>query len=167
MFFYPCLKLRTRRKFYLWHLKRKGPDWLDCRLYCMPQQWCIIIAGVFFPLKLGLVPGRNDTCVTQMQHRAHHCFKTLNFPIEILPALLFSCSAHDTAKTCLFTHCESPLQTDKDHHLNLTFGISASEWDFQSYEDNSYIPLLLWLVKAVLRSYSKCQIDRYTKNSRN
>lgn len=125
----------------------------------MHYQYC----WVFFPLKLGLVAGRNDTCVREMQHRAHHCFKTLNSPIEILPVLLFSCSVHDTARTYLFTHCESPLQTDRDHHLNLTFSISASEWDFQSCEDNSYIPLLLWLVKAVLRSYSKCQIDRYTK----
>lgn len=88
----------------------------------------------------------------------------LNFPVEIFPVLLLSCSVHDTAKTCLFTHCESPLQTDRSS-FESNIQHSASEWDFQSYESSSCIPLLLWLVKAVLRSYSKCQIDRYTKRA--
>lgn len=142
----------------------KKRTWLDGRAVVLHSPVVVhySVFLVFFPFKLELVPGRNNIGVTQMQHRAH-CFKTLNFPVEILPVLLFSCSVHDAAKICLFTLCASPLQTDRDPHLHLTFSISASEWVFQSYEDNSYIPLLFCLVKAVLRSYSKCQIDRYTK----
>ena len=134
--------------------------WLaGLQFYCMPQWWCIIIVG-FFPPQIWVSAGEEwHWCYTN----AAHCLKTLNFPAEILLVLLFSCSVRDIAKTCLFTHCESPLQTDRDHHSNLTFSIWASECGFQSCEDNSYIPLLLWLVKAVLRSFSKCQIHRYTK----
>lgn len=69
-------------------------------------------------------------------------------------AVLFLTLPKHVYSTC----CESPLQTDRDQHLNLTLSISASERDFQSFEHNSYIPSLLGLVKAFLRSYSKCQI---------
>lgn len=113
MFFYACLVLgQDKSWFYLWHLKTKGPDCLDCSYTARPSNDALSLFEGFFPLKFGLEPGRNGTCVTHMQHRAV-CFKTLNFPVEIFPVLLFSCSVHNTAKTCLFTHCESPLQTDR------------------------------------------------------
>lgn len=89
--------------------------------------------------------------------------RTLNCRVQILP-LLFSCSpVCDIAKTNFLTDCKSPLQMDRDHHLNPTVGISASEWEFQSQEDILNISLLLWLVKRAVRSYSKYQIDRYMK----
>lgn len=77
--------------------------WLaGLQLYCSHQQWGFAIAGLFSPFQCqGVMPEGNDTCVTQIQHRAP-CFKTLNFPVEILPVPLFSRSVHDTAKTCLF-----------------------------------------------------------------
>lgn len=103
MLFYPHLKLKQGKiKFYVWHLKAKGPDWLDCSYTAHTSNEDLPLLGFFSPFQCqGVMPEGNDTCVTQIQHRAP-CFKTLNFPVEILPVPLFSRSVHDTAKTCLF-----------------------------------------------------------------
>lgn len=103
-FFNPHFKLRQgKMKFYLWHLKAKWLDWLDWAVTLLNpvMRSCHCWAFFFLFQWQGGMPKRSDTCVTQIQHRAP-CFKTLNSPIEILPVPLFSCSVHDTAKTCLF-----------------------------------------------------------------
>lgn len=76
-------------------------DWTAVLLLSPEMRICHFWA-FFSPFQCqGGMPEGNDTHVTQIQNRAP-CFETLNFPIEILPAPLLSCSVHDTAKTCLF-----------------------------------------------------------------
>lgn len=102
-FFYPHFKLRQgKMNFYLCHLKAKGPDWLDWSYAAHPSNENLPLLGFFSPFQCqGGMPEGSDTHVAQTQRRAP-CFRTLNFPIEILPGPLFNCSVHDTAKTCLF-----------------------------------------------------------------
>lgn len=92
------------------------------------------------------------TPVLHKYSTGHLALRHLTF---LLQSSLFLCLAvlfMTLPKHVYSTCCESPLQTDRDQHSNLTFSISASEWDFQSFDYKSQIPLLLGLVKTVLRS---------------
>lgn len=123
---------------------------------------CISIAGVFFPPPVR-VSAREEWCpVLHKCSTGHIALRHLSF---LLKSCQFFCSAvlFVTLPRHVYSHCELLLQTDKDRNLNLAFSIWAWEWDFQSCEDKLYIPSLLWLVKAFLRSHSECQMDRYPK----
>lgn len=159
MLFYPHLKLKQgKMKFYVWHLKAKGPDQLDCSYTAHTSNEDLPLLG-FFPLSSAREEcQRGMTPVLHKYSTGHLALRHLTFLLKSSQFLCLAVLFMTLPKHVYSTRCESPLQTDKDQHLNLTFSISASEWDFQSFEYNSYIPLLLGLVKAVPRSYSKCQI---------
>lgn len=145
-------------KFYVWHLKAKGPHWLGCSYTAHPSNEDLPLLG-FFPLSSAREEcQRGMTPVLHKYSTGHLALRHLTFLLKSSQFLCLAVLFMTLPKHVYSTRCESPLQTDRDRHLNLTFSISASEWDFQSFEYNSYIPLLLGLIKAVPRSYSKCQI---------
>lgn len=133
-------------------------DWLYCSYTAHPSNENLPLLSFFSLSSARKECQRGMTPELHKHSTGHLALRHLTF---LLKSSLFLCLAvlfMTLPKHVYSSRCESPLQTDRDQHLNLTFSISASEWDFQSFEYNSYIPSLLGLVKAVLRSYSKCQI---------
>lgn len=138
-FFNPHFKLRQgKMKFYLWHLKAKGHDWLDCSYTAHPSNENLPLLGFFFPLSSDREEcQRGMTPVLHKYSTGHLALRHLTF---LLQSYLFLCLAvlfMTLPKHVYSTCCESPLQTDRDQHSNLTFSISASEWDFQSFDYKS------------------------------
>lgn len=138
-FFNPHFKLRQdKMKFYLWHLKAKGPDWLHCSYTAHPSNENLTILGFIFPLSSDREESQRG--VTPVLHKYNTGHLALRHLTLLLKSSLFLCLAvllMTLPKHVCSTCCGSPLQTDRDQHSNLTFSISTSEWDLQTFEYNS------------------------------